>query len=147
MLSHSTIWSALFASFSLATSCHPSQIMTGKSSWAQRTITVTASSRGCHLITREIERQVPELREFKVGMANIFLKHTSASITLNENVRNCTSHAFKPPSVWTVRSEGVLPFSSPPVLAFNFLREMVAAPPKLAEFYVSVTSHIHAINL
>lgn len=31
---------------------------------------------------------MPELREFKVGMANVFLKHTSASITLNENVRH-----------------------------------------------------------
>lgn len=64
------------------------QIMTGQPSWAQRTITVTSPSRGCHVITREIERQMPELREFKVGMANIFLKHTSASITLNENVRD-----------------------------------------------------------
>lgn len=63
------------------------QIMTGKPSWAQRTVTVTAPSRGCHLITSEIVRQMPELREFKVGMANVFLKHTSASITLNENVR------------------------------------------------------------
>lgn len=63
--------------------------MTGKPSWAQKTITVTSPSRGCHVITREIERQMPELREFKVGMANVFLKHTSASITLNENV----SHA------------------------------------------------------
>lgn len=60
--------------------------MTGKPSWAQKTITVTSPSRGCHVITREIERQMPELREFKVGMANVFLKHTSASITLNENV-------------------------------------------------------------
>ncbi|CAM9930363.1 unnamed protein product [Pylaiella littoralis] len=60
-------------------------IMTGKPSWAQRTVTITAPSRGCHLITSEIVRQMPELREFKVGMANIFLKHTSASITLNEN--------------------------------------------------------------
>lgn len=63
------------------------QIMTGKPSWAQRTVTITAPSRGCHLITNEIVRQMPELREFKVGMANVFLKHTSASITLNENVR------------------------------------------------------------
>lgn len=60
--------------------------MTGAPSWAQRTITVTAPKRGCHLITREIERQMPELQEFKVGMANLFLKHTSASITINENV-------------------------------------------------------------
>ncbi|CAM9755381.1 unnamed protein product [Ectocarpus sp. 6 AP-2014] len=62
-----------------------SGIMTGKPSWAQRTVTVTAPSRGCHLITSDIVRQMPELREFKVGMANVFLKHTSASITLNEN--------------------------------------------------------------
>ncbi|CAN0445572.1 unnamed protein product, partial [Scytosiphon promiscuus] len=55
--------------------------MTGKPSWAQRTVTITAPSRGCHLITNEIVRQMPELREFKVGMANVFLKHTSASIT------------------------------------------------------------------
>lgn len=61
--------------------------MTGKPSWAQKTITITAPSRGCHLITGEIERQMLELKEFKVGMANVFLKHTSASITLNENVR------------------------------------------------------------
>lgn len=61
--------------------------MTGTAGWAQRTITVTAPSRGCHLITSEITKQVPELRSFKVGMANVFLKHTSASLTINENVR------------------------------------------------------------
>eukprot|EP00903_Cladosiphon_okamuranus_P011326 g10677.t1 len=60
-------------------------IQSGKNSWAQRTVTITAPCRGCHLITSEILRQMPELGEFKVGMANIFLKHTSASITLNEN--------------------------------------------------------------
>eukprot|EP00903_Cladosiphon_okamuranus_P012656 g11839.t1 len=60
-------------------------IVTGTAGWAQRTITVTAPSRGCHLITSEITKQVPELRSFKVGMANIFLKHTSASLTINEN--------------------------------------------------------------
>ncbi|CAN0110388.1 unnamed protein product [Pylaiella littoralis] len=60
-------------------------IKTGTAGWAQRTITVTAPSRGCHLITSEISKQVPELRSFKVGMANIFLKHTSASLTINEN--------------------------------------------------------------
>ncbi|CAM9591898.1 unnamed protein product [Ectocarpus sp. 6 AP-2014] len=60
-------------------------IKTGTAGWAQRTITVTAPSRGCHLITSEISKQVPELRSFRVGMANIFLKHTSASLTINEN--------------------------------------------------------------
>lgn len=54
---------------------------------------MTAPSRGCHLITSEITKQVPELRSFKVGMANVFLKHTSASLTINENVRSC--HPFR----------------------------------------------------
>ena len=39
--------------------------------------------RGCHLITEEIMRQLPELP--KVGLLNIFIKHTSAALTINEN--------------------------------------------------------------
>ena len=53
--------------------------------WVQRTITVQAPSRGCHLITDAIVKGVPELREFEVGMANLFIQHTSASLTINEN--------------------------------------------------------------
>ncbi|KAF9301289.1 hypothetical protein BGZ81_001516 [Podila clonocystis] len=54
-------------------------------SWAQTTIRLPAKSRGCHLVTHDIEKQLPELRQFSVGMANIFLQHTSASLCLNEN--------------------------------------------------------------
>ncbi|CAG8517525.1 4280_t:CDS:2 [Paraglomus brasilianum] len=54
-------------------------------SWLQKTIRLPAKRRGCHLITHEIERQIPELREYTIGMANVFLKHTSASLCLNEN--------------------------------------------------------------
>ncbi|KAF9181669.1 hypothetical protein BGZ51_005266 [Haplosporangium sp. Z 767] len=54
-------------------------------SWAQTTIRLPAKSRGCHLVTHEIEKQLPDLKRFSVGMANIFLQHTSASLTLNEN--------------------------------------------------------------
>ncbi|CAM9208193.1 unnamed protein product, partial [Ascophyllum nodosum] len=61
------------------------QIKTGTAGWAQRTITITAPRRGCHLITADINKQVPELGAFRVGMVNIFLKHTSASLTINEN--------------------------------------------------------------
>ncbi|KAF9133977.1 hypothetical protein BGW39_008464 [Mortierella sp. 14UC] len=49
------------------------------------TIRLPAKHRGCHLVTHEIEKQLPELKQFSVGMANIFLQHTSASLTLNEN--------------------------------------------------------------
>lgn len=51
----------------------------------QKEIHLSPKSRGFHLVTREILEQIPELAEFSVGMANIFICHTSASLTLNEN--------------------------------------------------------------
>ena len=41
--------------------------------------------RGCHVITRPVLQQLPELTEFEVGLANFFIQHTSASLTINEN--------------------------------------------------------------
>jgi secondary thiamine-phosphate synthase enzyme len=41
--------------------------------------------RGFHLITREVERALPELAEAEAGLLNVFVRHTSASLTLNEN--------------------------------------------------------------
>lgn len=52
----------------------------------QTEISLQARSRGFHIITREVESAVPELRNIKTGLMNIFIKHTSASLTLNENV-------------------------------------------------------------
>jgi len=54
-------------------------------SWYQTEIRLTAKSRGFHLVTHEIVRQLPELEAFRVGLAHIFIQHTSASLTLNEN--------------------------------------------------------------
>ena len=53
--------------------------------WIQKTLTLTPRPRGFHLVTREIMEQLPELREFRVGLAHLFLQHTSASLTINEN--------------------------------------------------------------
>ena len=53
--------------------------------WVQREITLEPRPRGFHLVTREVEQAVPELRELRVGMALLFIQHTSASLTLNEN--------------------------------------------------------------
>uniref|UniRef100_A0AAV1TNP2 Secondary thiamine-phosphate synthase enzyme n=1 Tax=Peronospora matthiolae TaxID=2874970 RepID=A0AAV1TNP2_9STRA len=39
----------------------------------------------CKVVTREVEKQLPELAQVKVGMANLFIKHTSASLSINEN--------------------------------------------------------------
>jgi secondary thiamine-phosphate synthase enzyme len=53
--------------------------------WIQRSITLGSRPRGFHLVTDEIVREVPELRELRVGIATVFMQHTSASLTLNEN--------------------------------------------------------------
>src|SRR4051812_7873731 len=54
-------------------------------SWSQREITLRARPRGVHLVPSEIVEAVPELRELRIGLAHLFLRHTSASLTLNEN--------------------------------------------------------------
>lgn len=53
--------------------------------WYQKEITLKARTRGFHLITDEILKQLPELSRFEVGLAHFFIQHTSASISLNEN--------------------------------------------------------------
>ena len=53
--------------------------------WQQREIQLRARPRGFHLVTDEIVDGVPELGELGVGLAHLFLRHTSASLTLNEN--------------------------------------------------------------
>jgi secondary thiamine-phosphate synthase enzyme len=53
--------------------------------WHQREITLKARPRGVHLVTSEIVGALPELRELRVGLAHLFIRHTSASLTLNEN--------------------------------------------------------------
>ena len=51
----------------------------------QKTIHLPAYPRGFHLITGPIEREFAELRQLKVGMLHVFIQHTSASLTINEN--------------------------------------------------------------
>ena len=51
----------------------------------QKELQVSAKPRGFHLITNEILKQIPELKDFKKGIAFLFIKHTSASLTINEN--------------------------------------------------------------
>jgi secondary thiamine-phosphate synthase enzyme len=51
----------------------------------QREITLHARNRGFHLVTSEIITQIPELKTIQHGLLHIFMKHTSASLTLNEN--------------------------------------------------------------
>src|SRR3978361_2028824 len=51
----------------------------------QQTIRLTERKRGFHLITTEVIQAVPQIKEIKVGMCQVFIQHTSASLTINEN--------------------------------------------------------------
>ena len=53
--------------------------------WVQKEIRLKARPRGFHIVTDEIVRQLPELANYSIGMLHVFIKHTSASLTINEN--------------------------------------------------------------
>ena len=53
--------------------------------WLQREIIIDAKKRGFHIVSNEIISKLPEINDIKVGLLNLFIKHTSASLTINEN--------------------------------------------------------------
>ncbi len=53
--------------------------------WFQKQVELKPRTRGFHLITQEVLKELPEIQNIKVGLAHLLLKHTSASLTLNEN--------------------------------------------------------------
>ena len=53
--------------------------------WLQREITLRPRPRGFHLVTRDVLDALPELGELRAGLLHLFIRHTSASLTLNEN--------------------------------------------------------------
>ena len=53
--------------------------------WVQKQINLHPKPRGFHIITNDILENIPELKNFKIGIFQLFLKHTSASLTINEN--------------------------------------------------------------
>ncbi len=53
--------------------------------WLQKEFRLKPRTRGFHLVTDEVLAQIPELGSLRIGMLNIFIKHTSASLTINEN--------------------------------------------------------------
>ncbi|KAA3440486.1 secondary thiamine-phosphate synthase enzyme YjbQ [Rufibacter hautae] len=63
--------------------------------WFQKTLRLPAVKRGFHLITDLLEAQLPELEEIEVGLAHIFIQHTSASLSINENADPTVRHDFE----------------------------------------------------
>jgi secondary thiamine-phosphate synthase enzyme len=53
--------------------------------WVQREIRLRPRPRGFHLVTREVLEGIPEIGDVNVGLLHVFIRHTSAALTLNEN--------------------------------------------------------------
>ncbi len=83
--------------------------------WAQRELRLDGRSRGFHLVTGEVVDALPELGRLAVGLLHVFVRHTSASLTLNENASASVLRDFgswfdaavpEDAPFWTHRSEG-----------------------------------------
>jgi secondary thiamine-phosphate synthase enzyme len=83
--------------------------------WLQRELVLDPHPRGFHLVTREVVAGLPELGDLRVGLAHLFLQHTSASLTLNENASPDVRRDFRAyfdeavpedAPYWTHRLEG-----------------------------------------
>lgn len=63
--------------------------------WQQRLITLSARARGFHLVTDELLAALPELAGYRVGVLHLWLQHTSASLTVNENADGAVRRDFE----------------------------------------------------
>jgi secondary thiamine-phosphate synthase enzyme len=63
--------------------------------WVQREITFEPRPRGFHLVTREVLGALPELGDVAVGLLHLLIRHTSASLTLNENASPAVRRDFE----------------------------------------------------
>ena len=53
--------------------------------WIQRKLELPPMTRACHLITGQVVKAIPEIADIDVGILHVFIQHSSASLTLNEN--------------------------------------------------------------
>ena len=63
--------------------------------WMQKNITIKSISRGFHIITDQVTEQIPEIKTIKIGILHLFIKHTSASLTINENADKTVRNDFE----------------------------------------------------
>ncbi len=61
----------------------------------QKEISLNPYPRGYHLITRKILEEVPEIKDINIGWIQLFIKHTSASLTINENADSTVRTDFE----------------------------------------------------
>ena len=118
--------------------------------WLQRQITLRPRERGFHLVTREITDAVPELADVRVGLAHIFIRHTSASLTLNENASGDVRRDFsawfdravpEDAPYWTHTSEG--PDDMPAHIKASLLGPSLTLPVRDGSFAVGTWQGIY----
>ena len=63
--------------------------------WIQKTISLSPYSRGFHLITDRIVENIPEMSQIKTGLLHLFIKHSSASLTINEDADSTVRTDFE----------------------------------------------------
>mgnify|MGYP001418340845 FL=1 len=63
--------------------------------WYQKEIVLKNKNRGFHLITNEIIQNFSELNKVSIGLLHLFIKHTSASLTINENYSQNVRNDFE----------------------------------------------------
>ena len=63
--------------------------------WIQKTISLSPYSRGFHLIIDSIVENIPEMSQIKTGLLHLFIKHTSASLTINEDADSTVRTDFE----------------------------------------------------
>ncbi|KAL2016277.1 hypothetical protein VTK56DRAFT_3905 [Thermocarpiscus australiensis] len=74
--------------FRLLSSSKPSAVYRSEGAhtmWLQKEFTLPSRSRGAYLITDTVLKELPEIKELRVGLLNLFIKHTSCALSLNEN--------------------------------------------------------------
>ena len=63
--------------------------------WCQKEIEIDSKKRGFHVITEQVIAQIPEIKNIDIGLLHLFIKHTSASLTINENADHTVRSDFE----------------------------------------------------
>ena len=63
--------------------------------WMQKDINIKSISRGFHIITDQVIDKIPEIKTINIGILHLFIKHTSASLTINENADKTVRNDFE----------------------------------------------------
>jgi secondary thiamine-phosphate synthase enzyme len=118
--------------------------------WLQEDVRLSPVPRGFHLVTREVERGLPDLSRIRVGLAHVFIRHTSASLTLNENASSDVRRDFESwfdeavpedAPYWTHTSEG--PDDMPAHIKASLLGSSVTLPVRDGSFAVGTWQGIY----